>query len=63
MTKKQMPCYGCTDRTPTCHGYCKKYERARQILDEENKMRRDEMLRNDSCFKSWYYDARGVKFR
>lgn len=37
MTKPKTPCYQCNERTPTCHGPCKRYIAYRAMLDAYNK--------------------------
>lgn len=33
--RKDSPCNGCTERTPTCHGPCGRYKKYRIGLEEE----------------------------
>ena len=37
MTRPKIPCYQCQERTPTCHGPCKRYADYRKKLDAYNK--------------------------
>lgn len=33
----KFPCKGCTDRTITCHGVCKRYKEWKKEIAEKNK--------------------------
>ena len=39
----KCPCKGCTDRTVTCHGVCKRYQKWKKELDETNKWLREQL--------------------
>lgn len=37
MTRPKTPCHQCNERTPTCHGTCKRYIAYREQLEQYNK--------------------------
>lgn len=41
MQKPKTPCYGCADRTVTCHGGCGRYKAFREQLDAYNEKNRN----------------------
>ena len=57
MSKKDNPCYGCPDRTMTCHGDCEKYAQ-KQARDEERKKRISEARRKEYGVYSEYVRSR-----
>lgn len=50
------PCYGCHDRTLTCHGFCQRYKDYKGELAEWNDLRWqvEQAGRNDSLSRRRY---------